>query len=402
MTQHISGPGLGLPLPQNLYPSAQPAPLTLATGTGLANQDTSGSRVTLNSGDTFVVPAGEWYVGLGNYLLLQYLDPLTNTWSILCSGAWQGGLIWVLSDGYNTRVANPLACPIAAVVTNAGGTTYAQASTSISVTGGGGSTWAPIVGGQVAAGILASGNGAGYGVPPIALIPAPPPPGSNPNGVGGIQASGYSTIANGTVSGFTLTNPGAGYPSGFTITLVPSPFDPNISTGITLGTVTFGTTGGGSITGVLCTNMGASLTPGSLTLTVNGVGTNATVSPVFAQRVITATVTATGTLMGTTSALLTTFGGFYPTSVFTTAPENLFLAGRPRQAQISLTVTGTGTIAAQNGVIYDGGFFYNTPTAYAVGANVTAGVGAYSTIVAPTVALTMGGAPDIMVLQPAS
>lgn len=402
MTQRIAGPGLGLPLPQNLYPSAQPSAFSTAMTPGLANQDTGGNRITLNAADTFVVPAGEWYVGLGQYLILQFLDPLSNQWTMTAAGSWAGGLHWILSDGYNTRVANPLGCPIAAVVTNAGGTAYVQGSTTIAVVGGGGSTWAPIVGGQVTAGQTTAMNGAGYGLPPILMIPAPPPPAANPNGVGGIQASGYCGISSGTISGVTLTNPGAGYPAGFTVVAVPSSFDPNISTGITLGTITFATTGGGSITGVLCTNMGSALTPGNMTLTVSGAGTNATVSPVFCQTVTTGSVTGTGTLAGTTSALLTTFGGFYPTSVFTNAPENLFLAGRPRAAQISLLVTGTGTIAAQNGTIYDGGFFYNTPTATVLGANATAGVGAYSTIVGPTVALTMGSKPDIMVLQPAS
>jgi hypothetical protein len=401
MVQRIAGPGIGLPLPQNLYPSAQPSAYQFAFAPGTTNQDTGGNRVTLNAGDSFVVPAGEWYVGLGSYLVLEFLDPISNQWTITAAGSWAGGLHWVFSDGYNTRVANVLGCPVAAVVTAAGGT-YVQASTTITVTGGGGATYAPIVGGQVAGGIPTGGFGAGYGIPPLALIPAPPPPAANPNGVGGIQASGYFTIASGTISGFTLTNPGAGYPAGFTIVAVPSPFDPNINTGITLGTCTFGTTAGGSLTGVLVTNMGNALaTIANYTLTVGGVGTNATVSAVFAQTITAASLTGTGTLAGTTSALMTTYGGYYPTSVFTTAPENLYLAGRPRPATMVVAITGTGTVSAQAATLYDSGFFYQAPLAM-LSPNA-ANSGAFSgSMVGPTVALTMGSKPDIALLQPAS
>ena len=27
------------------------------------------------------LPAGDWYVNLSNYLILQYLDPITGTWT---------------------------------------------------------------------------------------------------------------------------------------------------------------------------------------------------------------------------------------------------------------------------------------------------------------------------------
>src|SRR6202167_6690293 len=110
MGQRISGPGVNLALPQNLYPSE------LLN----ANLDTSSNRVTLPPGAAIMVPAGEYFVGLGMYLLLQYLDPITNTWFTGASGGWEGPTNYVFSDGYNVRVANLLACPIGAIVTNAG------------------------------------------------------------------------------------------------------------------------------------------------------------------------------------------------------------------------------------------------------------------------------------------
>jgi hypothetical protein len=389
MVQRISGPGVGLPLPQNLYPSE-------LQGAAL---DTGGNRICLPAGTALPVPAGEWNIGLGMYLLLQFLDPISNTWVTTASGGWEGPFIKCFSDGYNYRVANLLACPVGAVITNAGAS-YVQASTTISVTGGGGSTWQPIVGGQltVSGGTLVS-NGAGYGVAPLALLPAPAPPAANPNGVGGVQASGYFTIASGTVSGFTFTNPGAGYQSGFTVTAQPSPYDPNLATGITLATIAFSLTASGSLTGVVCTNSGAPLAnPANITLTVSGVGSQATISPIVLQTITKASVTGAGTGYGTVGVLLTTFGGAPGTAVFSNSPETLYLAGKPRPADIGIATTGSGGTLAANalGTIYDGGFFYSAPSiAIASGAQSGSVSGA-------TIALTMGSVPDIAVLQPGS
>jgi hypothetical protein len=387
MTQRIAGPGLPLPLPQNLYP----------TELGGANLDFGSNRLTLPPGAAVPVPAGEWLVSLGMYLFLQYLDPITNTWITSASGGWEGPHIYVFSDGYNVRIANMLGCPIDGVVT-APGTGYVQASTTIAVTGGGGSTWQPIIGGQLAVigGTLVS-SGAGYGIAPLAIIPQPPPAASNPNGVGGVPADGYFTIASGTISGFTFTNPGAGYPAGLTITAYASPYDPNLSTGITLGTIAFSLAAGGSLTGVLCTNSGAPIAnPANITLTVSGVGSQGTVSPIMVQTITKGSVTGAGTGFGTIGVELTTVGGAPPTSTYTNSPTNLYLAYKPRPAQIGLTGTGSGgTVAAQAGTIYDGGLFYSTPSPI-----VSAGAQSGS-LAGPTVALTMGSVPDIAYLQPA-
>lgn len=390
MVQRISGPGVGLELNQNLYP----------TELSNAAADFSTNRVTIPAGGSVVVPPGEWFVGLGMYLVLQFLDPITGTWVIGSSGGWESGYVYVFSDGYNVRVANMLACPVGGVITSAGGGGYVQASTTISVTGGGGSTWLPVVGGQLAVsgGTLVS-VGAGYGVAPIAFIPPPPPANVNPNGVGGSPASGYFSIASGTVSGFTFTNPGSGYPAGITITAYPSPFDPNLATGITLATIAFTTTAAGSLTGVLCTNSGAPLSnPANITLTVAGVGTYATVSAIVLQSIITASVSGGGTGYGTSNALLTTVGGEPGTAVFSTDPNNTYIAGKPRPANVALAITGTGTIAAQLGTVYDGGFFYALPTPIVLPGMEA---GAAGSIAGPTIVLTMGSRPDIAILQKA-
>jgi len=383
MPQMLSGPGIGLGLPQNLYPSALlNAPVDFST-----------NQFTVAPGQAVPLPAGDWYVHLGLYLVLQHLDPVSGRWVMAPGSAWTRGLVHTTSDGFGVRVANLTGCIVGAVVT-AYGTGYVQASTAIAVTGST-AAFAPVVGGQLAASVQVTAPsttlaGAGYGVAPILYIPAPPPAASNANGVGGVQASGYVTISGGTVSGVTLTNPGAGYPSAPTAVVLPNPTDPNISSGITAATIGLSVTGSGSITAALLTNSGAPLTDGSLasvTLTVSGAGSSATIAPLVMQTIKTASVTGGGTgALG--AGVLTTYGGGASAGTITNSPEFLGLAFLPRPAQGSFaSVSGTAL-----GTIVDGGLFLSAPTGFA--AAVYAGTAA-------TIALVMGSRPDIVTLQPA-
>ena len=393
MTQRISGPGLGLPLPQNLYP----------TQLNNAPPDCSNNRIALAPGDTLPIPAGDWFITMGQYCVMQFLDPITNTWSMGTNAAWQGGHQFVVSDGFNVRVANLTGCPVSASVTNYGAGGYVQSTTTIVATPGN-STWVPIVGGQLTPTIISAG--AGYGVAPEIFLPPPAPASNNANGVGGIQATAWANISSGTLtlaSGVSMTNPGAGYSTPFTIALQPSPTDPNLATGITLATCVFSLAGSGSITGALCTNPGAPLSnPNQFTLTVSGAGTQGTVVGNVLQTVTAASVSGAGSGYGTLSALLTTVGGVPATGTITNNSDYLGLAWRPRPAQIGLTVTAAanGTLGTQVGTIYDGGLFLTnaapgfTLTTQPTTATTVAVVGA-------TIALTMGSRTDIVTLQPA-
>lgn len=389
MTGPLSGPGVGLALSQNLYPSElNNAPLDAGT-----------NRVALAPGEALPIPRGTFIVSLGKYLILQFRDPVTGIWTQGAAAAWNGGSIAVSSDGFNYRIANMLGCPLNAVVA-ALGSGYVQATTTITPTPGN-STWAPLVGGALAlvGGTLTS-NGAGYGVAPIVFIPPPPPASSNPNGVGGIQASGYCTIASGTVSGFTFTNPGAGYPTAPTPVILPNPTDPNIATGITQAVMAFSLTGSGEIRGALCTNPGAAITPNAMTLTIAGAGSNGSLTANILQTVTAASVSGAGTGYGTAGVLLTTVGGVPAVGSIATNPDGNGLAWLPRPAQVGLTVTGAGgTIAAQLGTIYDGGMFLTStaPTFVLATQPLTATTVA---IVGATIALTMGSRPDIAIIQP--
>lgn len=388
MPAPLSGPGLGLQIPQSLYPSQlNNAPV-----------DSPTNRISLAPGDQLPLPAGDWYVNPGQYCVIQFLDPVTNTWNLAPSAGWMGGPQFVKSDGFNCRVANMLGCPISATVVTFG-SNYVQATTTVTATGGT-STWAPIVGGALAVvgGTLTS-NGAGYGVAPLVLIPSPPPGSNNANGVGGVAATAYATIANGTVSGVSFTNPGAGYPSAPTAVIVPNPTDPNLATGITAATVAFSLTGSGQIRAALCTNPGAALTaPANITLTVAGAGTQATLTPNVLQTVTAVSMVGSATNgYGLGNPLVTSVGGAPATGTITNGPENLYLAFRPRPLQAALTITGTGSVNAQLGTIYDGGLFLSVPTP-AVAINPIA-TGSF--VGGSTVTFVMGVANDIVALQPA-
>lgn len=399
MPPFLSGPGLGLPLPQNLYPTElQNAPY-----------DFSNSRVTLAPGTCIQMPAGDWYYSLGMYLVVQYLDPITGAWVTGASGGWESGVTHISSDGFNCRIANLTGCVVAASITNAG-SGYAQATTTVTVTsvalaGNAAPTILPIVGGAlVASGGTLAANGAGYGVNPIAFIPAPPPAANNPNGVGGIPASGYPVLSSGTLAGFTFTNQGAGYPSAPPIVILPSPFDPNLLAGssITLASLVVTLTASGSLTGALVTNNGAALANASLaniTLTVGGAGSAASLTAVVMQTVVSATVTGAGVgYSSTTFAGVTSVGGIPPAGAISASPDSNNLAWKPRPLQAGIQVAGTATTtltAGQAATIFDGGLFEGVPSIVLLPLSGTAP----STLA--TLALVMGSRPDIAILQPA-
>jgi hypothetical protein len=383
MPGNLSGPGIGLPYPTNLYPSEL----------NNAPQDASSNKLTLAPGDSFVVPAGDYIFGLGMYTVMQFLDPITNTWVTAAGAAWNRGMNFVSADGFTVRLANLTGCVVSASVIN-GGTGYVQSTTTITAIGaftGAIPTFLPIVGGALAvSGGTLTANGAGYGVPPIVMIPPPPPAQTNSNGVGGIPATAYAVIASGTVSSISITNPGAGYPSAPVAVIVPSPFDPNLSSGITAATVAFSLTSAGVIMGALVTNNGSPLANGSLasvTLSIGGAGASGSLTANVMQTVVSGTVSGTGTGYGTAVNILTT-GGAPVQGTITNGPLFNYLEFEPRPANISAPSVTAGAVAA----VYDGGLFESAPT-FTV-------LGALGASVAPTLAMIMGGRPDIVILQP--
>ena len=389
MNQQLAGPGVNLPIPTNLYPSElNSVPYDFAT-----------NQVCLAPGENLVIPAGDFMVSMGGYLVFQYKDPITGIWTFAPGAAYDRGLQFVTSDGQNLRVANLTGCPVLGIITSVGAT-YVQASTTITVTGGGGSTWAPIIGGALAftGGSVASVGG-GYGIAPIMLIPAPPNYQINPNGIGGVPASGYVGIAGGTcvLTGVTFTNPGAGYaaaPANFA--LLPTPSDPNLAIGITLATVGFSLTSASLLMAALCTNNGAPLAAiGGITLTVNGVGVTGSVSVAVMQTITAATVGTAGVGYATTGNPVIVTGGGPPTGTIANNPDGLLLRWFPRQPNIDLSAAASSMSVGTPAVIYDGGLFLSAPvaTAFPTSPSATSSVAALT--------LVMGSRPDIAWIQPA-
>jgi len=382
MALRISGPGVGLPLPTNLYPTdLYDAPLDFGT-----------AYLGLAPGEVVVLPAGEWIVETGAVSVLQYLDPITGAWRNL--NATKGQAQTVNSDGFTRRIANLTGCPVGAVVAG-GGTGYAQATASVTASAGG-SLWTAVVGGSLTVSTIIN-PGAGFTVRPLVLIPDPPS--VSANGIGGVPATANATLANATVSAVTLVNVGAGYTAAtVSALLVPSPFDTNLGS-ITNGTVLFTLTNSGLITAALCTNNGAPLAGPALSLTLTasgGAGSGATITPVIMQTVVSAGVVAAGAGWGDAShpALITSVGGL-PISVSAPLIGNpaVELTGyRPRQFVISGTCNAGGSITAV--AIQDPGLFVGTPTDA-----IAPGGGNVPTTLA-SVTVVMGSITDTIQIQP--
>jgi hypothetical protein len=173
----ISGPGVGLPYPANLYPSEL----------NNAPDDFPTNFISLAPGQVINIPAGNWAVDGGAYCMTQFLDPVTGIWRFYNSARQQPN--YYNSDGFTRRVGNFTGCAISAIVTN-GGSGFSNSTATIT-SNVGGSQWDAIVGGSLSVSTITAA-GADYTMPPELFIPAPPNP--------GIQATGYAVLTSGTVS----------------------------------------------------------------------------------------------------------------------------------------------------------------------------------------------------------
>ena len=374
----IAAPGQGLPLPSALYPpNLNGAPL-----------DVNSNFIGLPPGGSIMFPAtgtNGILFDTGTNSVLRWLDPITGVWRI--DQRTTGGVQHITADGFTRCISNLTGCPVAAIVAG-GGSGFAAATATIT-SNVGGSTWQAIVGGSLSVSTVGT-VGANYTLPPILHIAIPPQP--------GIPASGHCTIANGTVSGVTLDNFGAGYlTSTVAAAILPSPFDPNAGT-ITTASVTIilNAANSGAICGALCTYNGAALsTISALTLTAaGGSGTGATITPLVMQTVVSASAVAAGAGWGDVAAppgVLTTGGGG-TTSVSAIANPAVEMTNfRPRMAMISVTSSSLGAISVP--VVTDPGLFLTAPTALIVPG------GSLPTTLA-SIALTMGSLNDTIMIQP--
>ncbi len=371
MTQPLAGYGQGLPYPTALYPN----PVLGGAVSGNTND------ISLAPGESIPVPAGRFIITAGKYCTVQYLDPVTTQWELLRDLDNNDTTYNVTSDGYNLRIANLTGCVVGAVVTNGGSGTYVQATTTVTPSAGT-STWQPIVGGAVNTTVSITAVGKNYSLPPYVFFDAPPAP--------GVQATAVATIGSGTITSIVVINQGAGYPVAPLISILPSPYDVNFTAGttpITNATALCSLTGTGSLTAVLLTNSGAAVAS-TMSLTVAGAGTTATVVPLFLQTVASASFTNVGAGYGAGSQLSST-GGFNTNTPAFTSPQISKTGFVPRPVVASLVQSG-GTFTSIN-TIYDAGLFLSTPLSLPLTNGIATTIS--------TIVFTMGSVNDTVRIQ---
>ncbi len=338
------------------------------------------SAIELYSGQAWTIaPAGPYQIFPSRYHQIQVYDPIMQIWAPY--GGWNptGGSTLINSDGVNFRLFNPTGLPAGALINNAG-TAYTSTPT-VTVSGTGGSKWRAIVGGAVSATVTVTAAGTNYTYAPIVVI-APPP-------LGGIPATGYSTLSGSTVGSVTITNQGAGYLFPPSITFLNDPREinnPALTTGY--GAVaTTALTGAATITGILCTDPGGVAGPLTAipTLTISGGGGSAATAIVIMCWTITGYTVTTGGNLGSGSgsvALVTALDNF-PTSApaytNTKTQSNMVIT---RFANIWAPITSNQPTTPP--VVYDGGIYTSSPALIVL---PTATV----VTTAPVLAPTLGG-----------
>ena len=341
---------------------------------------------TLAAGNTRLLPAGALAVYLGQYSVIRIWDPVLNTWRIVprsIGNSW----VFIESDGQNQQIANLTGCCIGAMVTTAG-TGYTSAPTV--TLGSTDAVFVPVVGGLIGASPAVIAGGSGYTIPPRLVIPAPP--------VGGVQATGHTTLSGGIVNAIVIDNQGAGYPSAPTAQFVTDPND--TGTAIVPATAqTVAITGAGTLAAILCTNPGLVQTsnPGALTIAGGG-GSSGAAYAVYCFACTGYTVSNGGSFH--TGTFITSSGGPLPNATAAPAHTNPAIELGliyPRPAKV-VPALSSGAIVASGSTapleVEDWGFGFQTiPNAVPVD-----GTGLGTTAVT-TLAWTVGGQTDSIWVQ---
>ena len=259
---------------------------------------TPSQAVVLRSGESQMIPCGEWIINPGIYSQVQYYDPVGMVWREFKAGGQQH-TSYIASDGANYRIFNPTGTVVGGVVTNGGTANTAKngiwpagssSTTGVTVTTtaganapGGTQQFNAIVGGAVSTSVTVATGGANYVQPPLVQFSNPP--------AGGLVATGYAVLTAGAVSSIVVTNQGAGYPSAPTITLTAQSGD--IGAGAT-ATAILDTTQSGKLVAITLSGTagGYATVP---TLTVSGLAGSPAVTAIMCLSVVTATTVSSAT-----------------------------------------------------------------------------------------------------------
>lgn len=273
-----------------------------AMGNGLKTIANASSSITLQSGQSSVLPAGSYIVQLGKYSVMQYYDPISLTWRCFNSPPSSNPFPFI-TDGYNYRIINLSGCVVGGVITTLGTSNAAKIGIwptgSSSVAGVTATVAAPanaptvtaamnvIVGGAVSQTVTVTAGGSGYVMPPVLTF--------SPPAAGGLLATGYAVVTAGAVSSVVMTNQGAGYASAPTVTVTASYGDPGVNAVITAALVpSTGTTiGYGQTVAVTMASYGGGYATVP-TITVAGM-TSTAITAVCCFTVVTATTVSSAT-----------------------------------------------------------------------------------------------------------
>ena len=326
---YIGGVGIPLQYPFNNY----------------GYQPTGGSnRFTLGAGSNFVIPSGRWLISPGRYGFIQYLDPVSGLWINYETQA-ANVPVTLDTDGYNFRIANPTGTVVGAVMT-ANGSGYTSAP--VVTASAGGSTWTAIVGGALVPTVTTAGSG--YTLPPIVTFPAPP--------IGGVQATGVAVLSGSTVASITMTNSGAGYVTAPAPIFTTNPLDPSAGTVVSAVGTTSISASAGTITAVLCTYFGTTVTTLPTLSFAGGGGSSAaaTVVGCFAVTGVTTGTTGVGYVAGTYQVTAT--GGYTTAAAATYNSPDISTGLFIPRALNAITVATTSTTPTPT--IIDSGLYQNT------------------------------------------
>ncbi len=364
-----AGSGMGLtrlPLVQYNYNSAYAA------------YNSNINEIALGSGQTQLVPPGQWMITTGLYTWVQFKDSITSKWRTIAQTP--NVPQYITSDGQNFRIANLTGCALGAHITNVGsGYTSAPTVTASS----GSSTWLAIVGGAISGTVTVTTAGAGYTHKPTLFIE--PPQSST-----GVQATAVVSVSAGALSTVTVIDQGAGYTSAPRITIIPDPRD----TITTEGLLTTTLTGSGTITAVLCTDHGTPLTAVPTLSFSGGGGASAAATAVMCFTATGFTITNAGVAYGASvPVLIQVADGRITTAAGTVVNPSIGVGIlNPRNGSAIVISEAGGTIAATP-TIQDGGLYTKVPTAFFTG---SASTPATTTAVAT---VTVGGVSDVVLMQ---
>lgn len=345
--------------------------------------------VTLQGGQSYIIPAGQWYINRGQYSDVQYYDTYAGRWRALSNG--QASQM-ISSDGVNFRIANLTGTPIGAVITNVGAGNATNGYNTITVApSAGNSTWGTLVGGTLNTTVTVTAGGNFSVVPNLVWTPA-----SNQT-LPFIPPSFYATMAGNAITSVTCQYPGAGLTAAGTLTAVNQPTDTNPG-GATL-TLNATLTNSGNLVAMWPLTQGNALTAVP-TFTFTGTGSGWAATAIMNFTVTGFTVGTAGANMGVSAAVTV-----ISSNGVVTATQNAALSGtdyttalgHPRMAWLATKSEANGNLSNNgNVVVTDGGLnLQAVPLLIAIPANFNGS----STNALPVMTAQVGGIVDTSFLQ---